>query len=544
MKSPLSRTLQVFLWASLASIVPVAQAKYIGADPPCPCDRCGEPSNRAHGEGSTSLSEGNLQDTYLVPVSGLGVPYSYPHRSFGAGGGASTASLSLTYNSYNADGSRAQVDTVLGYGWTHSYNIFLFLQRGHVFRFDGEGRVTKYVAGPGGTFTADTGYFEKLVKDDTDGSFTLTQKDGTTYRFESVSGTPFLAAGPVWRLVRIEDRNHNATMLTYASGNLTKITDTYNRLLTFEYNAKNKLVRVTDPLGRHTRFTYDATGRRLTRITDPLGKRIIYSYNSQYQITSKKDKDDRLFTYLYQNGKPVGARDSTGTAWFSLANPNNWATDANALANTLARVYLPSTTQNTDGRGHVWLYEYDSHGYITKRIAPDGATTQYEYDPDTLRMSSITDANSHTTHYEHDSDGNMTKVTDHLGHSTVYTYEPTFHMVTSVTDPNGRLTTYEYDPTGNRARATQAVGSPEERTRTWTYDSHGNVSSEIDWRGFETRFTYDAFGNRATMCEAVGTPVERCTRSTYDVVGNLLEQIDPLGRITQYQYDPMDRLIP
>ena len=43
----------------------------------------------------------------------------------------------LTY----ADGSRALVDTVMGYGWTHSLNDLLFTQRGNLYRFDGEGRV-------------------------------------------------------------------------------------------------------------------------------------------------------------------------------------------------------------------------------------------------------------------------------------------------------------------------------------------------------------------------------------------------------------------
>src|SRR5262245_52324987 len=122
MKPLLFRTLQVCISVSCSAFVPLTQAKYIGADPPCPCSRCGEPDNRAQGEGTTSLSEGNLQETY---------PIVSVRSGFGP-----TLSLSLTYNSYNADGSRALVDTVLGYGWTHSYNIFLFFQRGHAFRFD------------------------------------------------------------------------------------------------------------------------------------------------------------------------------------------------------------------------------------------------------------------------------------------------------------------------------------------------------------------------------------------------------------------------
>ena len=116
----------------------------------------------------------------------------------------STINFFLAYNSYNADGSRAQIDTVMGYGWTHSYNIFLFSQRGHMFRMDGNGRVIKYQLGAGGAFTTATGYFETLVKNP-DGSFTLKQKDGTVFRFVFILNTPFLVGGPVYRLTTITD---------------------------------------------------------------------------------------------------------------------------------------------------------------------------------------------------------------------------------------------------------------------------------------------------------------------------------------------------
>src|SRR5206468_10263140 len=56
-------------------------------------------------------TEGNLADQYGV---------TSVKSAFG-----STIDFSLAYNSYNADGSRAQLDTVMGFGWTHSYNIFL-----------------------------------------------------------------------------------------------------------------------------------------------------------------------------------------------------------------------------------------------------------------------------------------------------------------------------------------------------------------------------------------------------------------------------------
>jgi YD repeat-containing protein len=208
--------------------------------------------------------------------------------------GSSTIKLGFVYNSYNADGSRAIVDTVMGYGWTHSYNIFRFSQAGVMFRWDGNGRVTRYGLGPGGTFIAAPGYFETLVRNGS--GFTITQKDQTKYNFAQIPGTPFLVGGPVYRLTSMVDRDHNTTTLTYTGGNLTTITDTYGRSVTLAYNAQNKLSSVIDPLGRITTLQYDSTGHKLIQITDPLGNSIQYTYNTFYQLIAKTDKAGRTFT--------------------------------------------------------------------------------------------------------------------------------------------------------------------------------------------------------------------------------------------------------
>src|ERR1022692_2223152 len=243
--------------------------------------------------------------------------------------------------------------------------------------------------------------------------------------FAQVPGTPFLVNGPVWRLSGIIDRNGNQTTLTYIAGNLTSITDTYGRTINLTYNLQNKLASSTDPAGRITTFQYDSTGRRLIRITDPLGNSIQYSYNLLYQLTGKVDKDGRAFSYAYVNGEPVAVLDGANASRATLSNPNNWATDLTALASTQVRVYLPSTTSVTDGRGNVWRYQYDANGYVNKTVAPDGATATYSCDPVTLMVSSNTDANGHTTSYQYDAQGNLIHMTDALSFMTTYTYEPT-----------------------------------------------------------------------------------------------------------------------
>jgi hypothetical protein len=119
------------LWLCAAVVwllwfAPTAQAKYIGGEPPkcsgCSCTGCTRPSvaERSNTTSSVSRTEGNLTEQVSIATV---------RSSTGP-----TLDLSVTYNSYNADGSRTTVDTVLGYGWTHSYNIFLFGQLGALFR--------------------------------------------------------------------------------------------------------------------------------------------------------------------------------------------------------------------------------------------------------------------------------------------------------------------------------------------------------------------------------------------------------------------------
>ena len=513
--------LLLLLALALAAWPSHASAKDIGADPPrcgscATCNNCARPPVDEPSSTGTSISrtEGNLSER--VPLSHSGTP------------------MTLAYNSYNADTSRAQVDTVMGYGWTHSFNTFLFSQLGSMFRFDGDGRVTRYKAGPGGTYTAAPGYFETLARNP-DGSFTLRQKDGTVFTFAAIPGTPFLVVGPVYRLTKIVDRNGNTTTLTYTAGNLTSVTDPYGRSLTFTYTSLKKVASVTDPAGRVTTFQYDGTGRKLTQITDPNGKRIQYTYNTLYQLTSKVDKDGRVFAYTYQSNEPTSVRDSSGASRGRLSNPINWATDPNQLAMNQTRVYTPSTTTVNDGRGNQIRYQYNPQGYVTQVTQPDGATTRYTYDAATLMVSSVINANGHTTSYQYDSMGNQTKVTDAAGHVTIYTYEPVFNRVTSVTDPRGRTSTYTYDANGDQTSATDTLG----QTEFWTYDVHGNVLTYTDKNGHVTGYTYNATGNLIEVSDALGHTLHM----TYDQVGNRTSVVDANTHITTYQYDGMDRLI-
>ncbi len=91
----------------------------------------------------------------------------------------------------------------------------------------------------GSAYVGRTGIFGRLTRNG-DGTFDLTQKDQTRYRF--------FAAG---QLAWVEDRNGNRTTLAYdGGGKLTTVTAPDGRALTLSYSG-GRLTQVTDPGGRY-----------------------------------------------------------------------------------------------------------------------------------------------------------------------------------------------------------------------------------------------------------------------------------------------------
>src|SRR5688572_30637619 len=126
----------------------------VGYEPPppaCPCVCECAPTEKPGGS-AISLGEGNLHESYDV---------TRVNSEFGT-----TIEFSLTYNSANADGSKMQVDLGLGFGWTHSYQVFLFTQPQqpeNIFRMDARGRVTTFRPNGDGTFLPNDGYFAVIT---------------------------------------------------------------------------------------------------------------------------------------------------------------------------------------------------------------------------------------------------------------------------------------------------------------------------------------------------------------------------------------------
>jgi RHS repeat-associated protein len=409
----------------------------------------------------------------------------------------------------------------LGVGRTHSFNVLLLQNAdGSISIKDADGGIIGFAPSGGGYIPSTPGVFDSL-KQNTDGSFTLTRTNQTQFNF-STSG----------QLVSIIDRNNNTQSLSYSGGSLTSITDSAGRLYSLAYDSNGHIIKVTDPIGRNLQYGYDASGR-LISFQDAAGATTTYVYDGSNRLVSATDPRGNVYlqnTYDSQD-RVVAQKDARNfTTTFAYNTPST------------------GTTTITDPLGNVTEDVLDALGRLAQQVDASGGTTSYTYDVNNLKLSA-TDPLSRLQSFTYDSNGNTLTATDPAGKVSSFTYDSKNNLLSS-TDRLGRKTTFTYDGNGNLLTTVD----PAANTTSFTYDGYGEALSSTNARGFTTNFQYDSGGNLTKVTDALSGAVTsgydavgrvtsvqnqlgKTTRRTYDADNRLLSVIDPLSNTTQFQYD-------
>ncbi|MBI2354624.1 MAG: RHS repeat protein [Deltaproteobacteria bacterium] len=495
---------------------------------------------------------------------------SHTQELFSTKGGVLPAGVTLYHNSLDPfNGS-------LGRGWSHNYDLSLKeFSDGSVLISEGNWKYRYYTLS-NGAYIAQPGNYDVLTKNG-DNTFTLTQKDGTVYRFgtqpvtteggsstvtppagdggasqggDTTRGTelntrdeapprdgerreepapdpreepPPIVPTPIYpvaegKIVSITDRNGNTVTFAYNNGNLATVTDPAGRVVSLAYDAANHLTSVTDPAGNS--YSFSVVDNTLASVIQPDGGQWRYSYDSNAYMLTKADPVGNVTSYAYDDRRRVVSSTDPEGRTRNIAYPQTSDT-------------VKSTTF-TEKDGGVWSYSYDTQkGYLLSKTDPQGGVTSYAYDAAGNRTST-TNPDGTTTTSTYDAAGNMTSTTDALGQTTSYSYNA-FGQVTGITDAHGGTTAYTYDAKGNMT----SVSDPAGVTTTYAFDAKGNVANVTNAAGQATSFTYDAKGNLA----AVTDPIGATTSYAYDAAGNVISITDSKGAVTQFVYDARNRLI-
>lgn len=475
----------------------------------------------------------------------------------------------------------------------------------------------EFIKQPNGTYTPPPNCNMTLIQ--TNASYYLQMRHGNTFKFNSLG-----------LLTNIVDQYGNGMKFTYNASNWVQtITDWTNRTLTFTYSGTPvRLASVSDGT-RTVKYGYSTTYNSegdLTSFTDAQGNTNGYIYDTNHDITESIDGQGRLVvSNLYDSLDHIATQSTEG-------NPNKtwqifwsgWQTIEQDPVGSQRIFSFDDQTRLTsvhDQLGHVTQIAYDGQNHITTVVSPLNETNEYIYDGNNNILESI-DALGFTNQYVYDSNNNLIEKIDPRANPTTYGYNAQFSLI-GQTNGAGDYINYSYNPNGTLASRTDSGG-----TTTYGYDTFGqlksiiypnslgtntfgnsflgDVTNEIDGRGFATilqynarrqltntieptnlitKIAYDPEGNRASVTDARGNiiseswsatghllstilpaipqgtpvttniydnrewltetldPLQNPTTYAYDAAKNLVAQTDPLSRTTTFAYDADNRKV-
>ena len=405
--------------------------------------------------------------------------------------------------------------------------------------YDKENRLTKMVDQDGR---------ETLLTYD-DGGRLISKKfaDGATVRYQYDT---------VGNLVKEFNPKNVAIERTYdAMGNVKTLKDDKGTT-EYEYNAMNKVTKITNPFGGVTTFTYSVAGDLLTE-TDALGKTKTYGYDAYGNRVSVKDAKGNETTYIYDaNNNLTEVKDALGNVTkYAYNSLNQCASVTDPLNNKIEYEYdaLGRRTAVIDALGNRFETDYDENGNVVQtRDAKNnvisetqyndlnkpvsitdamGKKTEYTYNALGL-VQTVTDPKGQVTEFAYDACGRNTSVKDALGNTSTATYDA-LGKVTKLAGPCNGATNYIYDNMGRLKRESTVSGG----TKQYEYNALNVISKITNARGQVREISYDAKG-RVTGY----TSPEDNVSYTYDENDNVLTVTDSHGTITR-TYDALNRVV-
>lgn len=239
-------------------------------------------------------------------------------------------------------------------------------------------------------------------------------------------------------------------------------------------------------------YDFDSSGN-LTDETNRAGLTTSLGYNSQGQLVSVTAASGRQFTFTYND---------------------------QGLVATATDPYGVTVSYGYDGADELTAVSYSA--------GPVQTRWQFGYDG-THELTSMTDGRGNTTQINYAS-SMVTSQTDPLNQTSTWSYSPGETVLTS---PAGNVTDYLFNDLNEPVSETQGVGTPEQTTESYVYNSAGEPTAVMDGNGNTTTYTYDAAGNQTSETDPDG----RTTSWSYDSDRDVLSEQLPSGLTTAYTYN-------
>ncbi|WP_212626924.1 RHS repeat-associated core domain-containing protein [Pseudomonas sp. PP3] len=449
--------------------------------------------------------------------------------------------------------SAVELDSGLGFGWSHSLAQRLEIDGDSVVWIDAENRRTPFP-------------LPNLARPAIHNSLSR----AAIYRGDAPEELIVALAGESARFFHFRDGGLSAISDAYGnrlgvqrdfSGCIQRLDNGAGRCLWLRYD-RGHLVAVDyqcvdlDEQGWRTEQTlvsyrYDARWR-LIEATNAAGESERYDYDEQHVILQRQLAGGASFYWEWErSGKAVRC----ARHWASFAQMDTrytWDDDGGVQL------------KHADGSEET--YVHDDRARLVRRVAADGGEQRKAYD-DQGRLIAERDALGAVTEYRYDELGRLIALIPPEGEPTSYEYRNGFlHAryrgqakwtyqrnaqgdVTWLIDPDGQSTYHEYDAQGRLL----AIRYPDHSRHLFEWNGLGQLLAETLPDGGRRQFSYDALGRRTTVQDEHGAvtgyewdalgrllqttfPTGARRRFSYNAYGQITTERDELDRVTRYEY--------
>ncbi|EUJ33793.1 wall-associated protein [Listeria floridensis FSL S10-1187] len=306
-------------------------------------------------------------------------------------------------------------------------------------------KADKYEAPPG-IYSEITKSADGYLKVEEDKSETRYLTDGRLASEKDTSGNQLTYGYSGGKLVTIKDASGRTVTITYTGDLVTKLVGPEGRTITYTYNdlgeltasstARGKLYRYgytdglltaiydpkhTEEKPYETKFVYQ--DEKLVEITDPVGKKTTLSYDQDAQTATLTNEKKKKTVYEYNDA----------------GNPKKEIVDADGLKLTTS-------------------YTYESNNLI-KEVNPKGQSETYKYDADG-NVTEVTDAYG-TESFTYNDNNDVTSATDTEGRKTTIAYDGADAVSETLKTESNRSSVTQYDAYGNAIRGSGELAAAE-----------------------------------------------------------------------------------
>jgi RHS repeat-associated protein len=302
--------------------------------------------------------------------------------------------------------------------------------------------------------------------------------------------------GRVIEVIEHADQDNLSTSYSYnAAGDLLEVIDHHNNKTTLNYDILGRKILMNDPDMGYWEYTYDANGNLLSQVDEKMQK-VNFYYDELNRLTSKAySTSDPTVTYRYDN-----LLIPNGRGRLYSVSTSQVTTTYNGYGE-MGNVSSVSKSISGDSSAYTTQYAYDLSGKVTQTIYPDGYQVSHTYYAGTGLLQGVTgaDAVAYAQLSNYEPSGKIRHIEHANGVFTNYTYDPESTRLTSIVTtrpgPTADLQNkvYKYTPAGDIKEISDDVKNV---TYSYTYDKLHRLTAETSTGAYDPiSYTYNAIGN-------------------------------------------------